>query len=95
MNSVEPAQFASADAWWWSADHWLWAIGMHGLSFFLLAGLIAAAVIVLLRRPPGRGEAVSENSPAAILDARYARGEIGRDEYLERKRDLRWRSDSV
>ena len=64
-------------------------LGM-GLTFALLAGVIAA--IVYLVRGMGRGErtsstahAVVEDRALAVLRERYARGEIDRPEYEERR----------
>jgi putative membrane protein len=65
----------------------------HGL---LTLVLVVVLLVVLFRHrpapyaypagtttpPPSRSEAL------AILEARYARGEIQRDEYLEKKADL-------
>jgi putative membrane protein len=59
--------------------------------------LVTAAVWRLLQGgrggPSSRG---SDESPLQILQQRYARGEIDRDEYEEKKRDLGyfWRADS-
>ncbi|MDQ7093124.1 SHOCT domain-containing protein [Desulfosporosinus sp. PR] len=36
-----------------------------------------------------------QSSPQDILDERYARGEVEREEYLERKRELSGRKQSV
>ena len=78
--------------------HWFWIWPLWFL--FPFHGLISLFVIVLIfslifhRRhyyyypyhygppPKGRSDALS------TLEERYARGEIQRDEYLEKKRDL-------
>ena len=71
----------------------------HGLLTLLL---IVVLVIVLFRhRPtpyaypagtippvPGTPPAPARSEALAILEARYARGEIQRDEYLQKKADL-------
>jgi len=66
----------------------------HGLLTLLL---IVVLVIVLFRHrpapyayPPGTPPAPpgSRSEALAILEARYARGEIQRDEYLQKKADL-------
>jgi putative membrane protein len=49
------------------------------------------AVIILLKRPFSPGEGGSgppEDAPLEILRKRYARGEISKEEFEERKRDL-------
>jgi uncharacterized membrane protein len=48
---------------------------------------IAAVVIVLIVRWQG-GKGGGTGSARAVLDERYARDEIDREDYLARKRDL-------
>lgn len=64
-------------------------------GFLLFAGfliLVALVVVWLIRQT--RGGAVAPKLPAApesareLLDARYARGEISREEYLQTVDDL-------
>lgn len=65
---------------------WLW---MLGWSVLLLAGL-AALVWVIVRLTRGGGQP-SDNRPGSarsILDERYARGEIGDEEYRTRRDTL-------
>jgi putative membrane protein len=61
--------------WMWM---WIWA------AFWLLVPvlLIVAVVLLLVRR---RSPEPRRSSALRILEERYARGEIDRDEYLERK----------
>lgn len=89
----ERAQLALADTvegpWhWWDHSGWYWAMGLHGLFWVALIAAVVALIVVLTRssRSGDRGSDVSARS---ALDLRYARGEIDRGEYLERKRDLR------
>ncbi len=77
------------DGWGWG---WTWGIGMvHGLLWwvFVILG------IVLLLRLLGRGGGASVTPPSAppetaldILKKRYARGEIDKAEFEEKRRDL-------
>ena len=73
------------DGWWW-APAGLWALG---IGLFVLAVVFVLVVGVLRATrsrpspPPRRDE-----TPREILDARYARGEIDRDAYLQARRDL-------
>jgi putative membrane protein len=78
-------------------DGWYWWMGLHGLMSVLFIALIVIAVIAAIRylargdRQPtqaGAGEEGGRQSALGILDARYARGEIDRDEYLQKKKDL-------
>lgn len=72
-------------------------VGLLGLLFFLLIIGGAALIVVYLVSGTGRsgagegkpGPASSGKSAALIeLESRYARGEIDRDEFVEKKQDL-------
>jgi putative membrane protein len=70
---------------WMGAGMWLWA----GLGLLLLATLIAAVVVLAVRaRGAGGPWAAGPASALHELDLRYARGELQRQEYLERRADL-------
>ena len=60
------------------------------LLFVLLAGLL---ILMLARRGRHPGLAMPEARPGlAVLEERYARGEIDREEYLSKREDLAsWR----
>jgi uncharacterized membrane protein len=60
----------------------------------LLGGLIALAVVLLTRtssgrEPSGGSTASTSPTPMEILKARYARGEITKEEYTEMREHLR------
>ncbi|MBU2766635.1 SHOCT domain-containing protein [Acidithiobacillus ferrivorans] len=60
-----------------------------GLLCLLLIFGIVAGIVSLVWAFPGRGIRGGEKTTALdVLHERYARGEIGKDEYLERRRDL-------
>ncbi len=61
-------------------------IGM-GLWWILVIALLIGVGAVALRRTGGDQSAAPE-SARDVLDKRYARGEIGRDEYERKKRDV-------
>ena len=71
----------------WSGWGWLWPI----IPLVLLA-LIVAAGLLLARYLGGWTDNAGwrERRPTALelLEERYARGEINREEYLEKKRDI-------
>ena len=74
-------------------QEWMWGMmTMHGLGSLLFLVLLIVVVIVLIRvLVPGVGPASAPTAgPSAleILEQRYARGEVGRDEYQEKKKDL-------
>ena len=68
-----------------------WGMGSaHGVVFwiFVIAGVVALAVWIA--NPARRRDTDSRRSQTAldVLKMRYARGEIGREEFEEKKRDL-------
>ena len=74
----------------WSADHWLWALGMHAVFWIVLVVLIVGLVVAFGISRDARPR-VAKDDAESVLNVRYARGEIDRAEYLDRKRDLRAR----
>ncbi len=71
--------------WWWRG--W-WPLG--GLIWLAFLGLAIVGFITVVRWMFG-GKAPERRSPSAaltILEERYARGEINREEYEQRRRDL-------
>lgn len=71
----------------WDHTSWYGVMGFHGifwLSLLALAVFVVVIVFGLLRR----SRTAEDGSALAVLDTRYARGEIDRGAYLERKRDL-------
>ena len=67
--------------------------GIPGLGMILFWGVLILVVVLiagsLTRAYGGGGEGRSEKSAREILDERFARGEIDREEYEEKKRSLR------
>ncbi len=80
--------FGGAGGW----GAWGWFGPLHWLMPLLFWALIIAAVVALVRYATGRRELPPPSAPHAtaldVLEERYARGEIGRDEYLQKKRDI-------
>lgn len=70
-----------------------WGFGLLGLFFMLVFwGLLILAAVWVVRAlfgnvPPRQGKSPSQN-PREILDQRYARGEITREQYEIMKRDI-------
>lgn len=73
-------------------DGWGWAgmgFGMIGMSLFWI--LLVIALVALVRGMWGSGnppESGQRRTALDILKERYARGEIERDEFEQKKRDL-------
>lgn len=74
--------------WGYMADHgW----GGMGLGMLLFWGLLIAGIVMLMRHSKGSdscGKKNGEESALDILKVRYARGELERDEFEQKKRDL-------
>lgn len=67
-----------------------WIMG-GGLLMILLVVTVIVALMFLAKGPSGRpsGSApAGDKSPLDIVKERYARGEIERDEFEQKKRDL-------
>jgi putative membrane protein len=69
-----------------------WGMGGGGMGFgfvfwlAILAGIVAVVVWFSRSQPFGGNQRRSEG--LEVLEQRYARGEISREEYLEKKRDI-------
>jgi putative membrane protein len=85
---------------WWNGPYqgmgswmgWEWWMPFHGIFFLLLLILAIVGIAALVRAMlGGGGHAIRGRgrSPALdVLEERYAKGEIQRDEYLQKKRDF-------
>lgn len=63
---------------------------MMGVGLILTLGIVGAIAYALGWRPQFNqtGRAKNSETPLEILKARYARGEISREEYEQLRRDL-------
>ncbi len=74
---------------WGHMEAWGW--GGMGFGMLLFWGLVIVVLVVLLGNlwgPRGNATPPPEKSALDILNERYARGEIGREEYEQKKRDI-------
>lgn len=70
---------------------WGWGMGMGFIFMLLFWGFIALGIAALIRwlmtqSLPSRSS--RDKTPLEIVQERYARGEIDREEYEQKKRDL-------
>ncbi len=76
---------------WGYNGYGLWGGGM-GLGMLLFWGLIIAAIVVLARgfgaRPGGSEPRLCEKTALDILGERYAKGEIDKAEFEQKRGDL-------
>lgn len=76
---------------WGHMGDYGWGWGGMWLGIALFWGLVAAAVVMLVRYSMRYGDAGGrerEKSALDILKERYARGEIGREEFQQKKQDM-------
>lgn len=71
---------------------WWWYGALHMIIWLLILALVIAGIVWF-----GRGMMRQSNAPQLsarrppgleVLEERYARGEINRDEYLQKRRDI-------
>lgn len=71
----------------WGGGGWLMPFG--GLFWILVLIVVIVLIVRLVREPRWLHPPGEHRSPGLdVLEERYARGEIGRDEYLQKKRDI-------
>lgn len=80
----------------WTEFGW-WGMGFGFLFMILFWALIILGIVALIRwltgesqagRERGTREQPRDKTPLEIVQERYARGEIDRDEYEQKRRDL-------
>jgi putative membrane protein len=68
-----------------------WMMAANGV-FWLIILVVAAVLLYRLARPHPHSLPGAGGSALDVLHERYVRGEIDRDEYLQKKKDLLDRS---
>jgi putative membrane protein len=68
--------------WWWG-----WGIGMM-LMMLLFWGLVIAGLVLAVRWFLDQGRHARSTTALEILKQRYAKGEINKEEFEAKKRDL-------
>ena len=85
MTSLHAANTLADAGDWGHMGGWGW--GMAAFGLLMVVALVALLAWLALAVRPGSGTEPPRTA-VDLLAARYARGEIDRDEYLERKSDL-------
>ena len=77
---------------WGAYDYgWGWGMGFGMITVVLFWVLVILGIVILVKwiaAGTAGGERTPVKSALDILKERYARGEIGRDEFEQKKRDL-------
>jgi putative membrane protein len=68
-----------------------WGMGLGPLFMLLFWILVIAGIVALFRSLQSRPDDTCDQTPAEIVQERYARGEIDREEFERKMRDLRGR----
>jgi len=78
--------------WHWSAHPMMFMWGVGGLAMIAVMlvfwGLVIAGLVLAVRWLAGLGQGTGRDDALEILRQRYARGEIDKQEFDTRKRDL-------
>lgn len=69
--------------------HWLGWLRMAFFGLIPILLVLAVAKYLMGGRHSNAPEGERKPNALAFLDERYARGEVGRDEYLEKRDDLK------
>lgn len=70
------------DGWgWWMLIGWIWMVVFWGL-------IIWAVFAIIGRLGGGKGSETNRSSAMSILEERFARGEIDREQFEEMKKTL-------
>jgi putative membrane protein len=73
---------------WGYGMGWIWTIIMFAFWIAVIVGVIFLIRWVTITMRTGGQSVRSEDSPLEILKRRYARGEINKEEFEEKKKDL-------
>jgi putative membrane protein len=78
------------DSWGMHPMWGMWGLWGIGMMLFMLVfwGLVVAGIVLVIRWLVQQGRGARPDAALDILRERYARGEIDREEFLARKRDL-------
>jgi len=74
--------------WWGGMEGWGWGMAIvHSVLWWAILVVGIVLLVRLLRRDSQAGGPPAETA-LEVLKKRYARGEIGKEEYEQKRRDL-------
>jgi len=78
------------DEWHWGMHPMVWGVWGVGMMLIMLLfwGLVIAGIVLGIRWLVGQGRSSRPDPALDILRQRYARGEIGKEEFEAKKREL-------
>ena len=92
MSTILPLLQDRTWEWRWETHPmwWMWGAGGLVMMFMMLVfwGLVIAGIVLAIRWLVSQGHGRAHDSALEILRERYARGEINREEFEGRRRDL-------
>jgi putative membrane protein len=76
--------------WVWGMHQWLWGAWGVGMMLMMVVfwGVVVAGIVVAIRWLGGQTREPRSDRALDVLRERYARGEIDREEFEAKKRDL-------
>jgi putative membrane protein len=74
--------------WSYSSPLWWWWFPFHGLVSLMFMIAIIVLLVAMVRPRRLQLSSTARSQANQILEERYARGEIQREEYLQKKQDL-------
>ncbi len=76
--------------WGWGMHPMMWGAWGFGMMFMMVLfwGLIIVGVVIAIRWLVGQGKDTRTDSALEILRQRYARGEINKEEFEAKKKDI-------
>ncbi|MEW6115443.1 MAG: SHOCT domain-containing protein [Nitrospirota bacterium] len=73
--------------WGWDYYGWWWGRGLLMVVFWILV-IVGIVYLVKTIAGTGRGRGREDETPLDILKKRYAKGEISKEEFEEKKKDI-------